>query len=141
LGESFEYELTNVLDEERNELSILSLVKPSFASFSALKYTFNPVYTSHLGNSLVKGIISDSYLQLPFSFMVTVEVDPPRFKNDLLDQKIELHSQLTYILPDIVSSKLPYQVKLISAGSLGGSAAKLLMNPLAIEFSPSKLVE
>jgi hypothetical protein len=64
LGESFEYELTNVFDEEWNELSIISLVKPSFASYSGLKYTLKPVQLSHLGTSLIKGIISDSLLEI-----------------------------------------------------------------------------
>ena len=68
---------------------------------------------------------------------MTVYVDPPRFKSNLEDQFIEFHSQVTYILPGIVSSQLPYHVNLISAGSLG-SATKLLMNPMAVKFSPCK---
>ncbi len=42
LGDTYDYELTNILDEEQNQLSIISLVKPPFASFTGLTYTFKP---------------------------------------------------------------------------------------------------
>lgn len=85
LGEKFDYEITNVLDDEFNQLSIKSIEKPSFATFSGLIYSFAPTEPSQLGISKVRGLITDSYLELSFSFTVNVYVDPPHFSSALQD--------------------------------------------------------
>lgn len=42
LGDTYEYEVTNLVDEEFNDLSLKSVQKPSFASLKALTYIFKP---------------------------------------------------------------------------------------------------
>ncbi len=42
LGETFEYEVKNVVDDEFNDLTIESVQKPSFSSLKGFKYVFKP---------------------------------------------------------------------------------------------------
>lgn len=42
LGDILEYEISNLIDDELNELSIISIEKPFYAKISGLKYIFSP---------------------------------------------------------------------------------------------------
>jgi hypothetical protein len=42
MGDVVEFEIKNLIDDEKNELSIKSLVEPVYAKISGLKYHFSP---------------------------------------------------------------------------------------------------
>lgn len=42
MGDVLEYEIKNLVDDEKNELSIKSYIEPTYAKISGLKYIFSP---------------------------------------------------------------------------------------------------
>ena len=80
----------------------------------------------------MKGVITDSRLELPFTFQVKVFVDPPHFTMPLKDQYIQLYSSFNYTLPNFVS-QLPTQIRLLSDFRF----CKLYYSPLMIVFTAS----
>ena len=76
LNDTVEYDILNMVDDEENDLSVISVEKTTFTTLSGFKYTFKPTLPSHIGTFNIKGQVSDSKLSLPYSFKVKVYVDP-----------------------------------------------------------------
>jgi hypothetical protein len=115
LSKEFNLAMPAVLDMENNPTTVVNLVMPSFINYDVILSTFvikpvNPA--TDLGMFTVKGQVSDSKLEMDFSFKVETYNTPPHMKDKIPDITVLLGTPITYTLPSIEDEEgLPIKIQ------------------------------